>query len=183
MVSATRFLSAVAVAATLLAACGGSSAPASPSTSPAASSKPASSAAAAPASPAASKPAASAAAKPSASPTPPLTALEVKQDPKLGKFLADQRGLTLYIFTKDQTGVSNCSGRCAVIWPPAIAAQTLSLPSGTPGKVDLITRQEGTKQLTYNGLPIYFYAPDTKPGDVKGEGVGGTWHVAAVSAG
>ena len=37
--------------------------------------------------------------------------------------------------------------------------------------------------MTYAGAPIYYFAKDTKPGDVTGQGVGGVWFVAAVAGG
>ena len=38
--------------------------------------------------------------------------------------LTDAKGMTLYIYDKDTTGVSNCYDKCAVNWPPS--AQTWS---------------------------------------------------------
>jgi Secreted repeat of unknown function len=35
----------------------------------------------------------------------------------------------------------------------------------------VITCTDGTKQLAVNGKPLYTFASDTKPGDVKGQGV------------
>jgi predicted lipoprotein with Yx(FWY)xxD motif len=99
---------------------------------------------------------------------------------KLGTFLVDAQGRTLYLFQKDKTSRSTCSGACAQAWPPAIAAGT---PSGTGGvrKALLGTskRADGKLQLTYNGHPLYRFVKDSKPGDVKGQGVsafGARWY-------
>lgn len=42
-----------------------------------------------------------------------------------------------------------------------------------------VTRDDGSKQLTIAGWPMYRYAEDKKPGDANGQGVGGTWFAAA----
>jgi predicted lipoprotein with Yx(FWY)xxD motif len=33
-----------------------------------------------------------------------------------------------------------------------------------------ITRSDGSKQVTYNGHPLYFFSGDSASGDAKGEG-------------
>ena len=97
----------------------------------------------------------------------------------LGKILVDSKGQTLYLFTKDSTGKSACSGMCATFWPPL---QTGGKPGVGPGAsaslIGTIKRSDGTSQVTYHGHPLYRFAKDTKPGDVNGEGVtafGGSW--------
>jgi hypothetical protein len=50
---------------------------------------------------------------------------------------------------------------------------------GVTGDVDTITRDDGTRQITLDGLPLYTYAADSHPGDVTGQGVGGIWWVVA----
>ena len=97
----------------------------------------------------------------------------------LGKVLVDSRGRTLYLFTKDSTTKSACSGMCATFWPPL---QTGGKPAADPGAsaslLGTIKRSDGTSQVTYHGHPLYRFAKDTKPGDVNGEGVtafGGSW--------
>ena len=99
---------------------------------------------------------------------------------KLGTFLVDAQGHTLYLFQKDKTSKSTCSGACAQAWPPAIASGT---PSGAGGvrKALLGTtkRADGKLQLTYNGHPLYRFVMDKKPGDTKGQGVnafGARWY-------
>lgn len=130
------------------------------------------------ASPAAS-PMASPTASPAACGTPAASTVLVRTDPKLGKFLTDAQGRTLYVFKKDTPNTSQCSGRCATIWPPFTASGTLSLPAGVGGALGTITRADGTMQVTYEGMPLYRYAADAQPGDTKGQGIGGVWSVAA----
>lgn len=102
------------------------------------------------------------------------TTVMVGQNASLGSILTDSGGMTLYTFGKDTPGMSNCSGQCAVIWPPFQApAGALSLPDGVGGMLATITRSDGTQQVTYNGMPLYFFARDMNPGDATGQGVGG----------
>ena len=103
-------------------------------------------------------------------------------DPKLGAFLVDGQGMSLYIFTKDTPGVSNCSGKCLAAWPPLVASGDLMAGSGVTGKLGSITRDDGTKQVTYNDMPLYHWASDAKPGDVSGQGVGGVWFLMSPTA-
>ena len=92
-----------------------------------------------------------------------------------GDYLADFQGMTLYIFDKDTTGVSNCAGSCAQLWPPYTSGATTQ--SMLPANITVITRADGSKQFTWKGMPLYYYAKDTKVGDVNGDGVGGIWHL------
>ena len=103
----------------------------------------------------------------------------VREDAQLGKFLTDSKGLTLYIFKKDMSSESTCYDACAQAWPAFIASGDLTLPAGVTGKLDVTTRKDGTKQVTYNGAPLYYFAQDKSPGDTKGQGLGNVWFVAA----
>jgi LPXTG-motif cell wall-anchored protein len=109
--------------------------------------------------------------------------VQVKQDPKLGKILADGRGMTLYTFKKDQPGTSNCSDACATAWPPLTLAQGDPVaPAGLGGSLSLVTRKDGSKQVAYNGMPLYLYAKDGDSEDAYGQGVGGVWYVVNATA-
>jgi len=92
----------------------------------------------------------------------------------LGEVFTDANGMTLYTYDKDTTGKSNCTGLCAVFWPPVIAADTAKPTGG----FTTITRGDGTKQWAYLKKPLYGYVSDAKPGDTIGDGVDGVWHVA-----
>jgi predicted lipoprotein with Yx(FWY)xxD motif len=99
-----------------------------------------------------------------------------------GAFLSASNGMTLYQYTKDADNVSNCTGACATAWPPytvsAAVATSLTADPGVAGKIGTIKRPDGSLQVTYRGLPLYFYAGDTKPGDTNGEAVNGFTEVA-----
>jgi predicted lipoprotein with Yx(FWY)xxD motif len=116
-------------------------------------------------------------AAPPAPAAPAGPALTASPTDALGTVVVDGTGFTLYRFDKDKPkpSVSNCNGDCAVTWPPAMASGTVSLKGIDKSLVSTVTRADGGKQLTLGGWPLYRYAPDTKPGDTKGQGVGGTW--------
>lgn len=114
----------------------------------------------------------------------------VSQDPSLGPILTDSQGMTLYVFAADTPDASNCEGRCAVAWPPfQPSAGDLTLPDGVSGTLGVITRDDGTQQVTYNDMPLYYYLDDATPGDTTGQGIqppnplayGGAWYVASPS--
>src|SRR6185503_9990527 len=86
-----------------------------------------------------------------------MTGTAAAEAPKFaGGLLVDAQGMTLYTFDKDAQGRSNCSGGCAAAWPPSAAA------AGEAGSGDLgiITRDDGARQWTFQGLPLYRYAVD-----------------------
>jgi predicted lipoprotein with Yx(FWY)xxD motif len=96
-------------------------------------------------------------------------------DTSKGKALVDVNGMTLYVFERDASGKSNCSGQCAVNWPPLIA----DTDAKAAGNFSFITRDDGRKQWAYKGKPLYTWSKDKKPGDATGDGVNNVWHVAA----
>jgi predicted lipoprotein with Yx(FWY)xxD motif len=96
--------------------------------------------------------------------------------------LANARGFTLYSFAPDTPTTSRCYGSCAAYWPPATGTATASL--ALPGRISTITRTDGTRQLTYNGHPLYTYIADTAPGQANGNNInlnGGLWRDVPVS--
>ncbi len=107
----------------------------------------------------------------------------VRQDPALGTILTDPQGMTLYLFTRDTTsGETTCYDRCTEAWPPFTADEPLVLPPGVPGVLTTISRTNGTAQVAYNGIPLYYWANDQQPGDTTGQGVGDVWFVVAPGA-
>jgi predicted lipoprotein with Yx(FWY)xxD motif len=85
--------------------------------------------------------------------------------------LADAAGRTVYTFDKDAPGKSNCSGGCLAAWPAFMAKEGAS----AKGDFTLIDAAGG-KQWTVKGMPLYYFAGDSKPGERNGEGSGGVWH-------
>ena len=91
-----------------------------------------------------------------------------------GTYLADGSGRAVYLWVADSAGKSHCAGACAGAWPPVTATGIPSASGGvTAADLGVITRSDGTKQVTYHGHPLYYYAGDTAPGDTKGQGLNG----------
>ena len=172
-------------------------APASPAASPAASPKAPVSASPSPAPKAASPSPAAKAASPSPSPatkaaspspspairavspspSPGATTIQVRDHPQLGRFLTDGAGKTLYQFARDTRDTSNCTGECAQNWPPFTAPTgPLAAPPTVTGTLGTLNRPDGTRQVSYNGLPLYYFARDVNPGDTNGANVA-NWSV------
>jgi predicted lipoprotein with Yx(FWY)xxD motif len=119
--------------------------------------------------------AAPATAAPASSGAPAASGATIKAAPvgSLGTLIvAGSNGMTVYQFSKDtkDSGKSACSGGCATTWPPlTVAAGTAPTgDTGVSGKIGTITRDDGTLQVTYNGLPLYFFKNDKAPGDSNG---------------
>lgn len=89
--------------------------------------------------------------------------------------MVDARGMTLYTFDKDaaNSGKSACSGPCAVMWPPVMASAS-DQPSGP---FAIVTRDDGSRQWSYKGKPIYTYQSDRKPGERAGDNFKDVWHI------
>ncbi len=105
----------------------------------------------------------------------------------LGTVVVDQSGMTLYRFTPDGTGKTTCTDSCATTWLPAtVPAGTTRVVAGpgiSGGELGTITRPDGTLQVTFNGMPLYRYSADSKPGDATGQGLNGVWFVVPASSG
>jgi predicted lipoprotein with Yx(FWY)xxD motif len=100
--------------------------------------------------------------------------VEAKSVAGVGTILvAGSNGMTVYTFAKDRkgSGTSACTGSCIARWP------ALTVPGGTKpvagtgvmGTLGTIKRSDdGTSQVTYNGLPLYLFTGDSAPGDTNG---------------
>ena len=129
-------------------------------------------------------------ATPATSPTPvtsaaPATSLTLAEtiDPTLGTYLTGVNGMTLYVSTSDTPDTSACTATCATTWPPLTVATgaTITGPSDATGAFATITRSDGTIQVTYNHLPLYYNSGDSAAGNTTGQGLNGTWFVAPAS--
>jgi len=100
--------------------------------------------------------------------------VEAKTVGALGtKLVAGSNGMTVYTFTKDvkDSGKSNCTGGCLETWPALTvdAGGTPTGGAGVTGTLATITREDnGALQVTYNGLPLYFFKNDKAAGDLNG---------------
>jgi predicted lipoprotein with Yx(FWY)xxD motif len=93
----------------------------------------------------------------------------------LGAVLTGPNGLTLYTHAGDTATSSTCTGGCATAWPPLTVSGGAGALAGTgvTGTLGTLTRADGTVQVTYNGMPLYGWQGDSKPGDTTGDGVNG----------
>lgn len=89
--------------------------------------------------------------------------------------LVDAKGMTLYTFDKDTagSGKSVCNGQCATLWPPAMAGAA-DQPMGDFG---IVTRDDGSRQWSFKGKPVYTYQADKKAGDRTGDNFRDVWHI------
>ena len=101
-------------------------------------------------------------------------------------FVVDSRGMTLYHFTQEvkDSGTSSCTEACLELWPPALASDSALATDrpagiGVSGVTEVMRRDDGQRQVTIDGRPLYYYAKDNAPGEVNGQGVGGQWYVVA----
>jgi predicted lipoprotein with Yx(FWY)xxD motif len=103
-------------------------------------------------------------------------------DSDLGEIVVDAEGRTVYVFDRDTagSGASSCADTCLDSWP-AVTVEGEDAPEveGVSGEVGTIERDDGTRQVTLGGLPLYTYAGDSDAGDVTGQGVQGVWWVVS----
>jgi predicted lipoprotein with Yx(FWY)xxD motif len=104
---------------------------------------------------------------------------------KIGNVLATSSGRTLYLFMKDKSGRSACYGQCATYWPPLMKKGKLRAGAGVKAKLLGTTkRKNGTRQVTYNGHPVYLFKLDKGAGQVAGQRqnfFGGKWFAVSAS--
>jgi predicted lipoprotein with Yx(FWY)xxD motif len=99
---------------------------------------------------------------------------------RLGTYLIGWTGMTVYTYAKDSVGTTTCYGQCAQNWPPYTvpAGMKLNIKYGVnSASAGTIVRADGTTQVTYRGLPLYFYSGDRSGSDATGQGLGGVWFV------
>jgi predicted lipoprotein with Yx(FWY)xxD motif len=102
-----------------------------------------------------------------------------------GAFLTNGSGRAVYLWVKDGMNKSVCDGACAGAWPPVIANGSVTAAGGATAKdLGTITRSDGTRQVTYDGHPLYYFAGDTGAGQTSGQGsnsFGAKWWLVSPS--
>jgi predicted lipoprotein with Yx(FWY)xxD motif len=102
-----------------------------------------------------------------------------------GIYLAGASGRALYLWAADSGGKSSCSGACTSVWTPVITTATpVAAGAVKAAALSTITRSDGSKQVTYNGHPLYYYTADAGAGTTKGQGTnsfGAKWWLVAPS--
>ena len=99
---------------------------------------------------------------------------------ELGDILVDGEGMTLYGFLPDEeTGEPTCYEGCAAAWPPLVSSDEVSVGEGLDDSdFSLVPRTDDAgEQVKIGSWPLYYYAEDSAPGDVNGQGVGDNWFV------
>jgi predicted lipoprotein with Yx(FWY)xxD motif len=108
--------------------------------------------------------------------------VSAKQIDGAGSVLVDANGQALYANDQETGGMVLCDGACLSFWTPLTVSKA---PEGNSltGKLGVVKRPDGAKQVTFNGKLLYTFYLD-KPGQVGGDGFddafGGkkfTWHV------
>ena len=110
----------------------------------------------------------------------PAAAVDLKTAAtKAGQVVVDAKGMSVYFYTKDtkDSGTSACTGSCIAAWPPVLSSSDSPSVEGVTGKVGTIATPDGKKQVTINGMPVYYYFKDRAPGDITGQGVGSVWYL------
>jgi predicted lipoprotein with Yx(FWY)xxD motif len=104
--------------------------------------------------------------------------VKVAKDDKLGSFLTDAKGMTLYTFKKDSAGKSACAGPCVDKWPLYYREKVGLSGDLKADDFGTITRDDGKKQTTFKKMPLYYFAGDKAANETKGQGVNDVWYVA-----
>jgi predicted lipoprotein with Yx(FWY)xxD motif len=112
------------------------------------------------------------------------SAVSVAHSP-LGQTLVDANGRTLYLFQADKPSISTVSQAGLAVWPAFTATTTPQARAGaTATMISTTTGSGGSRQVTYNGHPLYYYVGDKQPGDAHGQRLnqfGAVWYVISPS--
>lgn len=114
----------------------------------------------------------------------PISTAENEEE---GEYLIDGAGMSLYLFKADTRGsdgqpaVSACNdGPCIGTWPPLLSDRPIGDDRVDANMLGVTARADGTKQVTYNGWPLYYYYEDYSPGDINGDDIesfGEDWYL------
>jgi predicted lipoprotein with Yx(FWY)xxD motif len=107
--------------------------------------------------------------------------VKLKVKPRVGSYLTDAKGMSLYTFKKDAPGKSACAGDCLAKWPVFYTKTVFVSKKLDTRDFAVITRGDGIKQTTYKGRPLYYFAGDNVAGDTNGEGINNLWYVIYIS--
>lgn len=99
-----------------------------------------------------------------------------------GHYLTDGNGRTVYMFTADSKDKSACTGACTTPWPPVLASGAPTAGSGVQASALGTIKRGNEEQVTYDGMPLYYFIRDKATGSTAGEGIthfGGSWYVVS----
>ena len=104
-------------------------------------------------------------------------AVKIGKKDGVGSYLTDIKDMALYWFKKDAPGKSACAGPCLEKWP-LYFREAVKAPEGVKAEdFGTITREDGQKQTTFRGYPLYYWVNDKAAGDTLGQGVNNVWYV------
>ena len=119
----------------------------------------------------------------SATSSPRPASVVATKTSSLGTFLVDAKGRALYLWNADHGAKSVCSGACAQAWPPLTTTTTPKASGAVKASLLGTTkRADGSREVTYAGHPLYYYAGDSTPGQTTGQGsnsFGSPWWVVS----
>jgi predicted lipoprotein with Yx(FWY)xxD motif len=106
-----------------------------------------------------------------------INTIGTRTDEAYGEYLVGPNGRSLYLFTPDD---ANCTGTCLENWPPLTAAvdEAIALGAGLSGEISFFDR-DGMMQVSYNGVPLYYWQGDAAPGDTTGQGMNDVWFLVS----
>ena len=110
------------------------------------------------------------------------TLVKVAHQSQFGQILITPKQQALYYFTPEKDGKIHCTGGCATVWPPLLVRNGTTVAAHIPGamgRFGVIVRPDHTRQITFQGKPLYTYTGDVKPLQVLCNGVGG-WYVVKI---
>jgi predicted lipoprotein with Yx(FWY)xxD motif len=102
-----------------------------------------------------------------------------------GSVLVDSSGRAIYTSDLEADGRVLCTAACESAWKPV--SSDGGTPTGSvPGELGTVERPDGTRQVTYDGVPVYTFTKEGA-GEVTGDGFADafdgrtfTWSVVAV---
>ena len=101
----------------------------------------------------------------------------------VGRVLVDSSGLALYTPDQEGNGKIVCTNSCTSEWQPVDVAHGKPTAAMGTGKIGVIKRPDGARQVTINGMPLYTFVQDS-PSQITGDGfqdqfsgTSFTWHV------
>jgi len=83
--------------------------------------------------------------------------------------LVDAKGRALYRSDQERNGMVLCDGACLSFWQPLTVSGTPTKSKSLDGKLAVVKRPDGRRQVTFNGRLLYSFKLD-KPGKVTGDG-------------
>ena len=101
--------------------------------------------------------------------------------------LATSSGQTLYASNQERGHVLCTSSACVAVWKPLTVSdgQKPTSAGGVAGHLSTVKRQDGSRQVSFDGQPLYTFSFDHSAGQVNGDGqkdsfdgTDFTWHAA-----